>query len=141
MTKVSREGREYHQGRGERGESPQLKVDSVGERDCGGNRKPQGPGGMLDNYRCKCNWKLERLMLFWRTKASISKDDVAVHIVVQDQEVPNNFYSEFGVLENINFLLRLYCSWFHSSIKHLYESLLVNLLCPLCERSQCRSSD
>ena len=37
IMKVSREGREYHWRSGERGESPQLKVESVREGDHGSN--------------------------------------------------------------------------------------------------------
>ena len=37
MMKALREGRESRRGRGESGESPQLKVESVGEGERGGN--------------------------------------------------------------------------------------------------------
>ena len=42
--KVSREGGERHQESRKRGESPQLKVESMGKGDYGGNQVPPGPG-------------------------------------------------------------------------------------------------
>ena len=55
MMKALREGRECHRGRGESDESPQLKVESVGEGEHGGNRVPPGPGGMLRDIECGCD--------------------------------------------------------------------------------------
>ena len=52
MMKASREGRECRRGRGERGESPQLKVESVGEGERSGNRDLPGPGGILREIGC-----------------------------------------------------------------------------------------
>ena len=52
MMKASREGRECRRGRGESGESPQLKGESVGEGERSGNRDPPGPGGMLRDVGC-----------------------------------------------------------------------------------------
>ena len=55
MMKASREGRECRRERGERGESPQLKVESVGEGERGGNRVLPGPGGILRDGECGCD--------------------------------------------------------------------------------------
>ena len=52
MTKASREVRESHWGSGERGESPQLNVKSMGKGERGGNRDLPGPGGMLRDVEC-----------------------------------------------------------------------------------------
>ena len=86
MIKASREGRECRRGRGESGESPQLKVESVGEGERSGNREPPGPGGMSGDVRCGCDKESRYAMLLWRAKASMRRDDVAVHVVVPDQE-------------------------------------------------------
>ena len=61
---MSREERERHQGSGERGESPQLKVESVGKGDHEDNQVPPGPGRMLIDEGCGCNRELESSMLF-----------------------------------------------------------------------------
>ena len=57
-TKVSKKGREWRQERKERGESPQLNVESVGEGDHGGNRVLPGPGGILIDSRCEDDLKI-----------------------------------------------------------------------------------
>ena len=57
-TKASSEGRKWHLKSRERGESPQLKVESMGKGDCGGNRVLPGPGGVLVEVRCKCNLEI-----------------------------------------------------------------------------------
>ena len=86
MKRASREGRECRRGRGESGESPQLNVESVGEGERGGNRDPPGLGGMLKGGGCGCDSRSGQSMLLWRAKASMRRDDVAVHVVVPDQE-------------------------------------------------------
>ena len=57
-TKTSREGREWCLGSRERRESPQLNIESMGEGDCGGNRSPPGPGGILQDTECKCDLEI-----------------------------------------------------------------------------------
>ena len=65
---------------GER-ESPQLKIESVGEGDCGGNQIPPGPGGMLTDEGCRCDRESESVMLFLENKSidELRQYDCACH--------------------------------------------------------------